>query len=560
MAVHVSPGVFTKIIDLSEYVQNVPSTIGFIPIVSEQGPDNQLVFTNSRDYFLDFGEPNINYAGKNYGQGPYVVDSFLRQSSALYVIRCLPEDAQWATLLLQTDGTANISVTSAASINNDSELEALVTDTINPLNCIVFYGVGRGEFYNNFQLKISEHANPQKPGIYILDILKKQEDLDDLGNDQYGVIDTFEVSFDYRVKDDSGESQFIEDVVNKYSRYIKCKAEKNVCLAQDTAGADWSAPFESAIDPINLTNGDSGSFFDTSGLFDEDGVESTAGQDPKSILIKAYDGTLVKTNGQLLNDVKNTDDYYFTIVFDGGYPEDVKKNGISTLVLTRLDCVAIVDNGDNISVVDSIAARTSAAWNTKYVALYEPYSTIYDKYTGRDIDITPVYHMANIIPYTDNVAELWFAPAGFNRATITQIKSLRFSPLLDERDQLYLQQINPIVKFNVGYTVWGQLTTQKRPSALQDLNIIRLVLYIKRALEQFTKFYVFELNDAQTWSKVKTEINKFLKVIQNKRGLYSYSVSVGASDYELKAKQFHVDVTLTPTRIVEQIYLNFFIK
>lgn len=557
MAQHVSPGVFTKIIDLSEYVQNVPSTIGFIPIITEQGPDNQLVFTNSRDYFLDFGEPNISYTGRNFGQGPYVADSFLRQSSALYVIRCLPEDATWATLLLQTDGTANIDVVSVASINNDAERDALVTTTLNPNNCLVFYGVGRGEFYNDFQVKISQHVNPQKAGIYVLDILKKQEEPDDQGNDQYGVIDTFEVSFDYRAKDDSGESAFIEDVVNKYSRYIKCVANADVCLTQNDAGADWSAPFEAAIDPINLENGSSGSFFDVDGRFDE---AATGGNSPMSVMTKAYDGTLVKTDGQLLNDVLNTEDYYFTIVFDGGYPLDVKKNGISNLVMSRLDCVAIVDNGDNINVTDSIAARQSAAWNTKYVALYEPYSVIYDKYTGRDISITPVYHMANIIPYTDNVAELWYAPAGFNRATITQIKSLRFSPLLDERDQLYLQQINPIVKFNVGYTVWGQLTTQKRPSALQDLNIVRLVLYIKRALEQFTKFYVFELNDSQTWSKVKTEVNKFLKVIQNKRGLYDYSVQVGATDYELKAKQFHVDVTLNPTRVVEQIYLNFFIK
>ena len=70
MAAHVAPGVYTKIIDLSEYVRNVPSTIGFIPIISEQGPDNEFVFTNGQDFFQDFGEPNINYASKQFGQGP----------------------------------------------------------------------------------------------------------------------------------------------------------------------------------------------------------------------------------------------------------------------------------------------------------------------------------------------------------------------------------------------------------------------------------------------------------------------------------------------------------
>jgi len=807
MAQHVSPGVFTKIIDLSEYVQNVPSTIAFLPIITESGRDNELIFTNSRDFFLDFGEPNINYAGKAFGQGPYVADSFLKQSDALYVVRCLPEDASWSNLVLTQDDTLDVVASSMVNLSSDASLEALqeeadiaqivnadfttislagseywtfndaiadfyvwhtfettavaevadltfpdndsgqlntgeyftisgpattywvwfdidggatpptpTTETLVPVaitsamlapaiatavqvaldaqadfgvpapagadtitvtnasvgaplvatanvnmstpvvidvttpgvtggtagvdpsqsgtgilvavvdsdvsagiatktasaiggsaaavtllnngddiditnttlgpatvptagdsgftvsattpgssgeNYVVFYGEGRGEFYDNFQLQISEHANPELPRVYILDILQKQLEPDETGADQYGVIDTFEVSFDYRAKDRSGESMFIEDIVNRFSRNLRCLCNRDLCLAAEVAELDWTIPFVAGA-PINLDEGDSGSFFDSNGKFDTLGTESTLGQSPASIMAKTYTGTLVKTDGKLLYDVLNTEDIYFSIVFDAGYPYDVKAS-IDTLIQSRLDCVAIVDQLDNLSVGDAIDVRdgiagTAPQWNTKYAALYEPYSQIFDKYTGRDIWLTPVYHMANIIPFTDNVAEIWWAPAGFNRATITSIKKLRYSPLLDERDQLYLKQINPIVKFNVGYTVWGQLTTQKRPSALQDLNIVRLVLYIKRALEQFCKYYIFELNDDQTWSKVKVEINKFLKNIQNKRGLYSFSVNVGATEYELKAKQFHVDIILEPTRVVEQIYLNFFIK
>ena len=147
----------------------------------------------------------------------------------------------------------------------------------------------------------------------------------------------------------------------------------------------------------------------------------------------------------------------------------------------------------------------------------------------------------------------------FNRATIAGIKELRFSPNLAQRDQLYLKQINPIVKFNVGYTVYGQLTAQVRPTALQDVNIMRLVLYIKRALEQFCRFYIFEMNDSGTWGAITDQVNKFLKTIQDKRGLYSYSVNVGASEYDIKAKRLNVNVTLNPTRVVEQILLNMYI-
>ena len=90
MAQHVSPGVFVSIVDLSEYVRNVPSTIGFVPIICESGPDNELIATNGEDFYKVFGEPDIKYAGRTWGQGPYVAHSFLQQSDSLYVMRCLP--------------------------------------------------------------------------------------------------------------------------------------------------------------------------------------------------------------------------------------------------------------------------------------------------------------------------------------------------------------------------------------------------------------------------------------------------------------------------------------
>jgi phage tail sheath protein FI len=125
---------------------------------------------------------------------------------------------------------------------------------------------------------------------------------------------------------------------------------------------------------------------------------------------------------------------------------------------------------------------------------------------------------------------------------------------------MYLKQLNPIVKFNPGYTVWGQLTSQAKASALQDINITRLVLYVKRALEEFCRYFIFELNDSMTWDAVSQDINEFLEDIKKRRGLYSFTIDVGATEYELKRKTFHVNVTLEPTRVVEKIELNFFIQ
>ncbi len=564
----VSPGVYTKIIDLSEYVANVPSTIGFLPIISDRGEDNKLIATNGRDFFVDFGEPNIVYGGstaKKFSQGKYVAGSYMKESDNLYVIRVMSENATYSNLImaaetvggsgLGADGTSDVTVDWDLSLTTENDLDSLIVTGNSDEYMLLFYGVGRGDWYDGFELDISQHANPEKTGVYILDVRQLQEEPDpDTGGDQFEIIESYEVSFDYRDVDDSGESMYVEDVVNRFSRYIRCKANKDTLLEADRwegGRADWSQPFRSG--PKRFSGGSMGDLIDSDdSILESEGV---------SLLTKAYTGWLKKTDGEYLTDVLDLDNIYFSIVLDAGYPSDVKRSGIYTLVQTRKDCIAVIDNGDNYTVDQAITAREDEhTFNTRYMTLYEPYSKIFDAWTGRDIWITPVYHMANIIPYTENVAELWYAPAGFNRATVATIKELRFSPLQGERERLYLKQINPIVKFNVGYTVWGQLTTQKRPSALQDFNIMRLVLYIKRALEQFCKFYIFELNDKFTWAKVKNEIDSFLKVIQNKRGLYGYSVNVGATDYELKAKQFHVNIQLNPTRVVEQISLNFFIK
>lgn len=168
--------------------------------------------------------------------------------------------------------------------------------------------------------------------------------------------------------------------------------------------------------------------------------------------------------------------------------------------------------------------------------------------------------MAQLIPLNDRLYEIWYASAGFNRGTLSSIKELRWSPKLGERDKLYLLQVNPIVHFPEGYTVWGNLTTQKRPTALQDINCMRLVLYIKRALEQFCKYYIFEFNDSKTHEQIRSGISAFLDRIRARRGLVNFSVDVGADDYEFKNKICHVNVTLQPMKVIEKIELNLYVK
>jgi hypothetical protein len=547
MAIPISPGVYTKIIDLSTYVQAVPGTIGFVCVISRKGPDNKLTFVGSQEeLFQKFGKPNITDYGKQYGQGLYIANNHMAVSYSLYIIRPLPEDATYANLFMVADSTnMQVTVESLASQNTLLELDTNVITAAGFLTPICYFiPKGRGDAYEDLGIRITEHANDQVEDVYILDVYETQFDGDD------SIIETFEVSFDDTMLDESGESIFIEDVLEKYSLVLNCKVNDAGVDIVTVNSLDYTEPF-SATEAIHLDEGSEGSLVVVDPDTGKARIDSTTAD---QILSQAYTGIID-------DDVVDLDNIYFTLVWDPGYPTSVKV-AINTLVdIYRRDCVAIMDNGDNTSYLTAMASRADDHnFNSRYVALYESYSKVYDMFTGRDIWVTPVYHMATLIPLNDKLYDLWYPSAGFNRATIASIKELRFNPKLGQRDNMYLAQLNPIVKFNVGYTVWGQLTSQKRPSKLQDLHAIRTVLYIKRALEQYLKFFIFEFNDEETWSQIASDITPFLGYIKAARGLSSYNVDVGATGYELKAKICHCNVILEPTPIIEKIMLNLYVK
>jgi len=613
MATNVSPGVFTKIIDLSTFIQVAPSTIGFITALTEKGEDNELKFIGSRaDFISEFGEPNIQTYGKNYGQGPYEAYNYLGESGALYFLRALPDDAAYANMRLDvdlaaTDTTATIAITYVDSLNSIAEIQTNLATAGTTYPLCFLYPIGRGQWYNNLGIRITEYANPVVWDVYVLDIYEKQSDGDDV------IIESFQVSFNPTAKDNAGDSLWIVDVLSTYSAVLRAEMElvsgslsggydefsrvydKDIGVVSSviTAGSatitdnkqdfsDWRTTPEVGSASYTITAKDArgveiwgwlgesgGSEDDTVNVFDSRVLAGAAqtwngnttdfdiASDISYRIKRSYgsvaqpfasaipqplkkgsEGSLLDAAGDLVTSeavtllaqgyagilddrVLDTDNVFFTLVFDAGYPADVKTS-ISTLCQTRRDCVGILDNGDNATVNAALSTRENTnTFNTYFVALYESYNQVFDTFTGQEVWFSPIYHMSYLLPRNDTVSELWFAAAGYTRAAIDTIKDLRYNPRLGQRDQLYLKQLNPIVKFNPGYVVWGQLTSQAKPSALQDLNIVRLVLYIKRVFENFCRFFIFEQNDEITWGQVSSQLTGFLETIKSQRGLFS---------------------------------------
>lgn len=239
MASNISPGVYTKIIDLSTFVQSVPSTIGFICALTEKGRDNELLFIGSRaELISEFGEPDITKYGKNYGQGLYCAYNYLGESGSLYFMRCLSSNAQYANIRIdaqETDTTANIIITHIDSMNSIDELKtSLVTGVGATRHPICFlYPIGRGEYYNALAVRITQHSNPTLDGVYVLDIYQKQSD----GNDE--IIESFEISFDPLAVDSGGSSIWIQSILATYSSLLR--AEMYLPNDDYSSGEDYIA-------------------------------------------------------------------------------------------------------------------------------------------------------------------------------------------------------------------------------------------------------------------------------------------------------------------------------
>jgi hypothetical protein len=654
MGTPISPGVYSTIIDLSNYVGAVPGTIGFVAGLTKQGEDNKFKFFGSRtDFIRENGSPNINTYGKNYGQGPYIAYNYLGESGSLFWMRCLPNDAAYSNLQINgavnQSGVASIQLAYNTALNNKDEINtALVGDSTSVFPICILYPIGRGDYYNGLSVRFTKYSNPLAVGIYVLDIYEVQT-----SSGVESIIESFEVSFDPSATDNSGDSIWISYVLNTYSSVLRAQMtlpnpendtdpnditytpgfnliknyDTNVgtvsvvktasatitdnkqdfsqwegtggianymVIAQDNRGntiygyiGEVTPDNETAVVYQNLSLTTQGWINDTT-LFN---INSTITYQVKKYnldistvfsssipvpLKKGSDGSLVDSTGKLVpsiatqvladayagtidDAVLDTENQYFSMVFDAGYPSSVKTQ-ISNLAVTRADCCAIMDNSDNNSVSAALTTRENTnAFNNFYTALYEPFNNVYDIFTGSNIWVSPVFHMSYLLPSNDKIAELWFAAAGFNRGAISSITQMRFNAKQGERDALYLARLNPIVKFNEGYTVFGNLTTQYKDSKMENLSVVRCVLYIKRAIERYCRFFIFEQNDAITWSKISNEITPFLDDVKCRRGLNSYSVSVGATDYELKTKRCHVSCTLNPETPLEIILPQFFI-
>lgn len=201
-----------------------------------------------------------------------------------------------------------------------------------------------------------------------------------------------------------------------------------------------------------------------------------------------------------------------------------------------------------------------AAFDSSYGAFYWPWIRVSDNYSKKNVWMPPSGYIVAKYAYNDKVAYPWVAPAGVVRGRIQNVLGIEHSPTKGERDLLYGNRniVNPIANFqNEGLVIWGQKTMQRKPTALDRVNVRRLVGYLKRVIGNATRSFVFEQNNASTWTEWKSVVNPLLNNVKASGGLYEYMISINPTAEDIENNRMPVYVYVKPTKTAEFIPIIF---
>jgi len=264
-----------------------------------------------------------------------------------------------------------------------------------------------------------------------------------------------------------------------------------------------------------------------------------------------------------INAVSNPDDFDINLVSVPGVVRRLHSyvfDKVTDMVEAREDAFFIgdvTDGGDTIA--DAISQ--GEAVDSNYVGTYYPWVKTIDSRTNKLTTIPPSVLMPGIYASNDAVAAEWFAPAGLNRGGIVGAVSVLNRLTHSERDSLYEGKINPIAQFpGEGIVAFGQKTLQDKASALDRINVRRLMIRVKKYIASTSRYLVFEQNTSQTRGKFLNTVNPYLEGIQQRQGLYAFRVVMDESnntpdviDRNILAGQ----IFLQPTKTAEFIVLDF---
>ena len=259
--------------------------------------------------------------------------------------------------------------------------------------------------------------------------------------------------------------------------------------------------------------------------------------------------------------LNNKDEYQFNVLLAPGVT--LGNSAVSTMIST------CEDRGDAIAMVDTIlygqtvtAATTAAAGqSSNYAATYWPWIQLYSTALGKTVWAPASTIMGGVLAFNDQVGAEWFAPAGLNRGGVPSVLRAERKLSQADRDTLYNANVNPLATFpGEGVVVFGQKTLQRKATALDRVNVRRLLISLKGFIGQVANNLVFEQNTNVTRNRFLAQVNPYMESVVQRQGLYAYKVVMDDTNNTadvIDRNQLVGQIYIQPTKTAEFIILNF---
>jgi phage tail sheath protein FI len=259
----------------------------------------------------------------------------------------------------------------------------------------------------------------------------------------------------------------------------------------------------------------------------------------------------------------NKDDYRYNVITTPGLTSQNASSTVTTMVnnsVNRGDSIAVVDLVDYQANIGTVTTQ-AAGFDSSYGAAYWPWVQVIDPETGQQVWVPASTVIPGVYAYTDRSSDAWFAPAGLTRGALGNVIRAERKLPSTSRDTLYEANVNPIATFpQSGVVVFGQKTLQKRATALDRINVRRLLIQLKSYISQIADNLVFEQNTTQTRNSFLSQVNPYLESVQQRQGLYAFKVVMDESNNGpdvVDRNELVGQIFLQPTKTAEFILLDF---
>jgi len=537
----VSPGVDVNEVDLTNVIPAVSTSIGGIVGHFRWGPVEEVVSVGSeKELVANYGEPDNN----TYKQW-FQASAFLQYGNALNVYRHNSASLNNASsnggtyLVKNSDNylSQTLSISDSPVKDNDYFVARYAGALGNSLEVCV---ITNGNYTANANSTATGavRAAPTAGEIHIV-VLDEDGDISGTAGT---VLEVFSDLTVVAGKRDDGTSRYYVDVLENESAWVW--PTNNVISATDndspttetdnynfslSGGSDGTAPGTADLQAVYVTAFGDADTLDVNILIAPTGADSTA----------------------------------------VGY---AAANEVFRVAKLRKDCVAVASppttgtSGTALQSTAAAAVTNAKSWadsitTSSYGILSSTSAYVYDKYNDVYRWIGTAGHVAGLLANVDDVAEPWFSPAGYNRGQLRGVVRLGYNPTSSQRDTLYKARVNPLVSFpGQGTLLFGDKTSQSKPSAFDRINVRRLFIVLEKAISTASKFQLFELNDEFTRAMFRNMTEPFLRDVKGRRGITDFLVVCDETNNTgevIDSNRFVADIYIKPARSINFITLNF---